>query len=201
MKRLVLVAALVAAPLATANELDRQAVSADQIEKSKGLPGTTVIRISQTDPNDVSVAYVQEKLKPGQKGQNLVFEKVALNTEKTGIAFSSKNELDKQSSTSSWVVGWRGGYGRGGFIAGGNRGYYGGGYGGYGYNNGYYGNGYGYNTGYYGGGYGGYGYSNYNNCGSYCYPQYAYANYNYGYTPYYAYTGYGYNYYNCGWVY
>jgi hypothetical protein len=168
MKYAVLFVALIVSGAGFANEeLDRAEVSSDQIKKSGHLPGTIVVRISESDPEDVAIAVLKEQLKEGEVAENAVFEKVALNSEITGIAFDSGNELDVTTSTSSWRVGVRpGGYYGGGrsYYGGGyRRAYYGGGYRsayyGSGYRRAYYGSGYrsayygGYRRAYYGGSY------------------------------------------------
>src|SRR5689334_14514231 len=115
MKCLMVVAALAVTPMALAHELDVEAKHTDPIaiEKSKALPGTVIVKTNKSDPNDVQVAFVKEKLKPGQKVKNLKFEKIARDAEKVGIAYDSGNELDVTTSTASWGFGWRGPWGGG----------------------------------------------------------------------------------------
>jgi hypothetical protein len=180
MKSLIFVAAITLAPFATGNELDTEpgtgVVTQEQIAKSQDLPGTIVVRTSKTDPNDVQVAFLKEKLKPGQKPKKLKFQKVALNREIQGIAYDSTNELDTTSSTSSWAFGW-GGWGGGvrvGWGGGWNRGWGGG------WNSGW-------NSGWS------------NGCGNWCQPRIVYASFVYPYQSYYGWGGGGYNYSNCGW--
>lgn len=213
MKTLILSMALALGPAVVAHELDSEnTVSAQQIEKAKDLPQTLIVRTSLTNPKDVQVVHLKERLAPGKKLTGLQFEQVAMNSEKIGIAYDSSNELDRTTSTASWAFGYvgpRGGiYARGGY-GGGYGGYYGGAYGGYrgGYG-GYYGAGYGGYYPSYGGYYPsyGYGYGNgcgYGGCGGYSpyYANYQYAGYSYGYAPYYAYADNLYNYTYCGWMY
>lgn len=166
------VVAMFAVPAAFAHELDGaqtvvQKPSAEQIAKSAGIPQTTVVRVSKKDPSQVEVVFLKEKLAAGQKVANLNFEKMAVDGEKTGIAYTAKDELDATSSTSTWSFGYyngryvdgawaRGPYRSAGYISGPNRsaGYYNGYYGGAGYyrgpnvsagyirGGGFYGNGY-----------------------------------------------------------
>lgn len=165
---------------AFAHELDSErTVSAEQVEKAQNLPQTTVVRVSKTDPNDVQVVHLNEKLPAGKKVENLKFEKVALNAEVSGLAVNSGNELDATSSTSSWSFGY---YGYNNY----NRGYVG-----YGYGRGY---GYGVRT---------YGYTRPyyapTTYSPYYYPTYRYAGYSYNYAPYWSYSDSVYNYAYCDW--
>lgn len=189
MKHLLIAAVLAATPAALAHELDgEKTVSAQQIDRAKELPATTIVRISKNDPSQVEVAFVKDPVRAGDKVQNLKFEKMAMNAEKTGLAYDANNELDATSSTSSWVFA-AGGFRRPWYGYAGYRPWVGGGYG---YPNAYYYNSY-YSpyyrpmyTPYYNAAY---------------YPSYAYAGYTYNYYPYYTYADAGYNYAYCGWMY
>lgn len=185
MRHLILVSiALTLGQTAVAHETDSEPmVSQDQIKRAEELPQTTVLRRSKSDPNKIEVAFLGKYLPRGEKLDNLKFEPVSLDSEVTGIAFGSK-ELDKQTSTVAWRMGYaRGGGGRSvGFVRGPRggaafvRGPRGGAVAGYrrpfvgGYR-GIYGRGYGYGRGYYGGYgngyYGGSSYADYGNSGGY----------------------------------
>lgn len=185
MKALALALILTSAPMAMAqHETDRAQVTPAQIEAAKALPGTTVFRVSRSNPNQVEVAHLPQKLTAEAPMNGVTFQQVAANAEVVGQAFTAANELDKTSSTSSWRFGYGYGYGRG----------YGYGYGyGRGYYAGYYGGGCNYG---YGCGYTGYGYNQY-----WAYPAYSYVGYNYYYRPYYSYVDPNYYYVYCGWGY
>ncbi len=181
MKNLVLVAALVVAPFAVAHETDEigTSMSPAQIAKAQDLPGTTVIRVSKTDPSKVEVAYLKESLPKGADLSKVKFQTLALNAEQTGIAYDVKTELDATSSTSSWSFWYGNSYPayRPNYV----RPYY--------YNPAYYSSyynpsytGYGYNPYYYGNYY--YRPSTYAYVNPYYYPTYRYAGYSYAYTPY-----------------
>lgn len=206
MRRLiVLTAALALGQVAVAHELDKEAAaSQDQIEHAKDLPGTLVLQINEKDPSKVQVFHLKEKIAPGTKLTGRQLERLAVKAEeRVADAGDPKNELDHESSTSSWGFwfgspfvraafrpwgGWGGSWG--GY---GNAGY-GGGCGGCGGYGGYGGYGYGYQPQYYGG----YSYypANYSYvgcqiaspCGGYSNPGYSYGGYNYDYTPYYGYS-------------
>ena len=185
MRSLLIISALVVGAQVSAFELDNEQVnvSPQQIEAANALPKTTVVRVSKSDPTHVEVIHLKVALKPGQKPVFKNFEKMALNSEVTGIAFDSGKELDQTSSTSSWGFG----YGRGHY--GGYRGGYAGyrGYAGYGYR------------------YPAYGYRSYRPyygyASTWAYPTYRYAGYNYAYTPYWGYQDNRYYYAYCGWGY
>ncbi len=184
MKMLALSALIAISSIAVAHELDNvQPVSQQQIEKAKEIPGTIVIRRAKNNPQEVAVVHLKDKVKPGTKLTSLQFEKMALNAEKTGIAYDSKNELDARSSTSSWSFGiyYNPGYNyyRPSYYSNSYR--YGAGYGsGYGYSNNYYGR-----SAYY----------------SYYQPSYNYSGYRYNYQAYYSYSDRYYNYDYCSWYY
>ena len=134
MRRLLMFAAAFAlgsGAAANDNELDKpEAFSQDQIKHAEELPGTIVVRISKKDRKNVEVLFLKDRVAAGTKITAGAFEKMALNGEKVGVAYSPKNELDLTTSTSSWRVAFPGA--RIGFRAGFRRGYYGGcGYGGY----------------------------------------------------------------------
>lgn len=174
---LALVVALALGASAFAGELDNETASAAKTAKkkvhlAKGLPATTIVRVSKDDPTQVEVAYLRDQVPAGQKLKNLKFEKMAINAEVAGIPYTLKNELDVTSSTSSWFFGWNG-YNR--YL---NYGYYGGWY-----NPSYFG----YGTAYY-----------YNR---WAYPTYNYYGYNYYYAPYWGYSSRYYNYVYCNWYY
>lgn len=177
MKMLALSTLIAISSVAVAHELDNvQPVSQHQIEKAKEIPGTIVIRRAKNNPKEVAVVHLKDKVKPGTKLTSLQFEKMALNAEKTGIAYDSKNELDARSSTSSWSFGL----------------YYNPGYN-Y-YRPSYYSSTYRYTGAYSRSGY--YGYGN-----SYYQPSYSYSGYRYNYQAYYSYSDRYYDYDYCGWYY
>ena len=178
MRGIIFAAALVFGPATLANELDREATtpnfSAEQIERAKELPQTVIVRVKIDDPKHVEVVHLAQRLKPGQKLDNLAFEKMALNAEKVGVAYAPKNELDKTTSTPSWRFGWGGGWGgMGGWGMGGM------------------GMGWGMGCGC---GWGGGAYMN-----PAFYPGFAYGGYGYGYAPYWGYMSGGYMYGYTGW--
>lgn len=159
---------------AMAHELNRQPVSAQQIEKAKDLPGTIVIRVNKNNPKDVAVLHLKQKLAKNQRvDKNAPFEQIAVNGEVHQLVFVPQQgkERDATSSTAAWRFGWGGGWGHGGWG-------HGGWYGGY--------------RGYYGGPYyGGY-------YPSYYYPSYYYGSYYYPYQPIYSYYDSVYSYSVCG---
>lgn len=182
MKQVLLICALLASPFAFGHELDgEQTTDANlRAQIAAQLPGTTVIRVSKSDPNKVEIVHVKEKLAPGQKlSPEAKFEQVALNSEIRDINFTSVDEKDATSSTSSWGFGWWGG----------RRGY--------GYTRPYYGYKYNYKWGYYPT------YSVSSSCyypavtNCYYYPTYRVAAYSYVYKPYYTYADNYYNYTYC----
>lgn len=191
MKNLFIAAILAATPAALAHELDSEqaSVPAQQMEKAKDLPATVVVRVSKTDPTKIEVAHLNKPVRAGKKISKLSFEKMAMNAEKTGVAYNSSNELDVTSSTSSWVFA----VGRPSWGYTGYRPYYGNYY----PSNAYYPQSYYYNS-YYSPYYRPY-YTPYYN--SAYYPTYSYYGYNYGYAPYYSYSDASYNYAYCGWMY
>lgn len=189
MKYLIIALLVATGSVVSAHELDSEnTVSARQVELAKALPATVVVRVSKSDPKQIEVVHLKQHLAAGQTAEGLKFEKMAINSEVSHLAYTVVSELDGTSSTSSWRFGF------GGYYGGYGRGYYGG-YGGY-YPS--YGYGYGYTYPSYG-----YGYSNgcYSGCGGAYYyaPQYYYGGYTYAYAPYYGYADNNY-YYTCyGW--
>lgn len=91
-----------------ANELDRDVIrnevfSPQQVLHASELPQTVIIRMRDSDPNDVEVAFVPASV-PGERLAKLkpVFERLQSNKEVTGIALTPRNELDLTSSTQAW---------------------------------------------------------------------------------------------------
>lgn len=197
-------------PLAHANELDHEhVVTQQQIVLSKDLPQTVIVRQSKTDPSQIEVAFLKDRLAKGKKVDvsKLAFEKIALDGEKTGIAFAngSKGELDGTSSTSSWGFHWNR---WGGGTA------WGGGWRYPAVNMGYYPTNWGYGGGYYAGGCGNYGCGGgcgtcgggcggCGGCGGGCgyNPSFYYGGGYYNYYPVYGWAAGGYNYSACNWMY
>lgn len=137
------------------------------------MPGTIVIRESRTNPNDISILQVSQKLSKGHKlstQEKSGFKAVGPEANLDHVSLIA-NDADKELASSNgngaqvWNVGYYG-Y-RGGYV----RGYYG-----------------------YRGGYGGY----YRPYYPRYYPRYVYGGYSYGYRPYYSYTTPYYDYYYCG---
>lgn len=190
-KTLAIALTLSLSQFALAHELDQVSNQAD-------------ILVVKTDvkTGQVEVARLNEKIPAGKAvPANLKFQKLAMNSEVKNQDVNSSNEMQVESSTSSWgfargggiavgprggAIAWRGG------AAWGGGGYYGGGYGGYGYG------GYGYGAGYYPSypsyGYGyGCGGAYYGGYGCYAPPVYA-TTVGYVYQPYYGYYANGCNY-------
>lgn len=142
-----------------------------QIARAKHLPATVVLRINKKNPKDVAVVHLKEHVPAGDKTKvaEMKFEKMALNAEKVGVAYSVNDELDVLvKSTSAWYFGFNNYY---------NRGIYGGAYyrpfsyAAYGWNQSY----------------------------ARYYPTYRYYGYNYNYAPYYGYSDGVYDYAYCNW--
>jgi hypothetical protein len=85
--------------LAIASELDNEKAFTNMSQRAAELPGTVVVRVSQSNPKDVAVLHVEDRLKPGTSTQKLVstssFETMPLTGQMT-------REIDQGSSTSSW---------------------------------------------------------------------------------------------------
>jgi len=200
MKCLILGALLTATPQLFAAPATQTRPEARQAAKlAKLLPGTLIVRVSKTDPNDVAVVHLKKSVPKGAKLTNLAFQKAVLDEQVAGIPYESNaDELDANPATEA--LGFairRGPYGDGAYIRGPNGGFIGG----YRRN---------YGGGYYGGGeyYGGGGYGNRYGGGYYdggyapqqlpYYPQYTYAGYyNYPYQQYDYYQDAAYSYYPC----
>jgi hypothetical protein len=209
-KTILLIAALACGPL-FANELDNDSstdqqkkvkVTQTQVKAAKRLPATVVVRVKRTDlknPNaQFEVAYVRHRLPAGKKVKNgaLSFEGMQLQHKKRGLAYNSENELDETTSTDSW--GFNYGDGAPQFMT------YSGISASIGYVPPYADDGaaaqyplYAYNAACAGG------------CGGttayalspFFYPRFAFAGYNYTYSPYYSYFAGDYLYSYCGWPY
>ena len=200
LSKVALVASLFATAgfVAQANELDNEnQFSAEQLQIASALPKTIVIRV-KVGTKQAEVLQSNEAFAKNAASQKLVSTSSFVKVDAAGKPL---NELDRQSSTSSFgfsMGGGRGGGGRGGFggggFGGGNRGggFGGGGFGG---NRGGFGGG----RGGFGGGFGGGNWGG--NYGGGYYPSYNYYGYSYPYSPYYSYINNGYQYSYYGWPY
>lgn len=164
------VAVMLFSSTAGARELDREkTVGTEQIEAGRNLPQTLVVRYKKGSRR-AEVVHLHQALKPGGASRDLVSTSSFMRLDARG------KELDRDSSSSSWLFGYRG---------------WGLGYAGYGYG--------GAGCGYYASGCYPYYASTY--YPSYYYPSYGYGGYYYSYMPYYSYylAPYYYSYY--GWPY
>lgn len=104
-----LAAALFAAPITHAQELDSEAkVTNEQIALSKDLPSTLVVRTNPAT-GEVQVLHSAQKLVAGAVSQDAVAKADFLKVDATPAAATS--ELDQDSSRSSWYFCFNRGWG------------------------------------------------------------------------------------------